>query len=262
MPRGKKQTIPGYVWHITHRCYENEFLLRFSRDRQRWTEWLFEARKRYGLQILNYMITSNHIHLLVSDSEEHNCIPKSMELAAGETAKEYNLRKDRDGPFWEDRYHVTAVQTDQHFIKCMLYIDLNMVRAGIVSHPSQWEFNGFNEIRNPKKRYGLIHHDQLMVLLKMGSIENLTSVYSRWVEDALENENLMRETKWHRSIAVGNKAFVENMKKELGSKARYRKAMGIDTAFQIKEGPKPYIVNFDSESSGLIGENTYYWKQQ
>jgi hypothetical protein len=27
--------------------------------------WLFEAKKRFGLTILGYMITSNHIHLLV-----------------------------------------------------------------------------------------------------------------------------------------------------------------------------------------------------
>jgi len=26
------------------------------------------------------------------------------------------------------------------------YIDLNMVHAGVVKHPSEWEFNGYNEI--------------------------------------------------------------------------------------------------------------------
>ena len=59
--------IPGNVWHITHRCHKKEFLLKFGRDRRRWIEWLFEARKRYGLKVLNYMVTSNHVHLLVKD---------------------------------------------------------------------------------------------------------------------------------------------------------------------------------------------------
>jgi len=259
MPRVKNYYIPDYVWHITHRCYEKEFLLRYARDRRRWTEGLFEARKRYGLQILNYIVTSNHIHLLVSDSGEHHSIQKSVQMVASETAREYNLRKNRDEPFWEDRFHVTAVQSDQHLIKCMLYIDFNMVRAGIVSHPSQWEFSGFNEIRNPKKRYGLIDHDQLMVSLKMDSINDLASTYSQWVEDALENENHERDAKWSQSIAVGDKVFVENMEKELGPKARYRKAMGVDTAFQIQEDQKTYITDFNLESSGLMGDNAYYW---
>jgi len=75
---------------------------------------LFEARKRYGLCVLNYMVTSNHIHLLVKDTG-NNVIPKSMQLIAGRTAQTYNQRKNRKGAFWEDRYHATAVQTDEHF---------------------------------------------------------------------------------------------------------------------------------------------------
>ena len=68
MLRAHRHYIPGYVWHITHRCHKSEFLLKFSRDRRRWMDWLFEARKRFGLSVLNYMVTSNHIHLLVLDS--------------------------------------------------------------------------------------------------------------------------------------------------------------------------------------------------
>jgi putative transposase len=65
MARANRHFLPGHVWHITHRCHEKEFLLKFPRDRQRWLAWLFEAKKRYGLDILNYTVTSNHIHLLV-----------------------------------------------------------------------------------------------------------------------------------------------------------------------------------------------------
>ena len=53
MPRANRHYIPGYVWHITHRCHKKEFLLKFTRDRRRWIAWLFEAKKRYGLSILN-----------------------------------------------------------------------------------------------------------------------------------------------------------------------------------------------------------------
>jgi len=59
--------IPGCIWHITHRCHKREFLLKFALDRRRWLEWLFEGKKRYGACILNYAVTSNHIHLLVKD---------------------------------------------------------------------------------------------------------------------------------------------------------------------------------------------------
>ena len=74
------------------------------------------------------MITSNHVHLLIKDTRP-NVIADSVQLIAGRTAQEYNQRKDRQGAFWEDRYHATAIEADEHLHRCLIYIDLNMVRA-------------------------------------------------------------------------------------------------------------------------------------
>lgn len=103
MPRANRHYLPGHVWHLTHRCHKSEFLLKFGRDRTRWVSWLFEARKRYGLSILNYVVTSNHIHLLVLSGKNHLAIPRTMQLLAGRTGQEFNSRKERKGAFWEDR---------------------------------------------------------------------------------------------------------------------------------------------------------------
>ena len=111
MPRANRYFLPGHVWHITHRCHKKEFLLKFSKDRKRWRYWLFEAKKRYGLSVLNFIITSNHIHLLVVDRGGGE-IARSMQLIAGRTAHEYNQRKKRKCAFWEDSYHATAVDTN------------------------------------------------------------------------------------------------------------------------------------------------------
>ena len=82
--------------------------MRFLKDLKRWIHWLFEAKKRFGLRILNYAVASNHIHLLVVDSGR-DVIPVSIQLIAGRTAQEYNQRKKRKGAFWEDRYYATAI---------------------------------------------------------------------------------------------------------------------------------------------------------
>jgi len=134
MARANRHHIPGQVWHITHRCHKREFLLKFAKDRRRWVQWLFEAKRRYRPDILNYVVTSNHIHLLVVDGEAA-VIPKSLQLVEGNTAQEFNLRKQRKGAFWEDRYHATAVETGEYLLRCLVYIDLNMVRNGVVKHP-------------------------------------------------------------------------------------------------------------------------------
>ena len=99
MPRANRYFLPGYIWHITHRCHKKEFLLKFLKDRQRWLYWLLEAKRRFKLVVLNYTVTSNHIHLLVYDKNGGYVIADSMQLIAGRTGQEYNKRKNRHGDF-------------------------------------------------------------------------------------------------------------------------------------------------------------------
>jgi putative transposase len=139
MARAKRHYLPGYSWHIAHRCHKREFLLKFGRDRRSWLQWLFEAKKRYELSILNYMATSKHIHLLVFDRGGCQVIPRSMQLVAERTGQQYNQRKKRKGAFSEDRYHATAVETNEHLIQCLVYMDLNMVRTGDSESPIRVE---------------------------------------------------------------------------------------------------------------------------
>lgn len=72
MARAKRHYVAGQIWHITQRCHKREFLLRFKRDRHRWIQRLFEAKKRFGLVVLNYVVTSNHIHVIVKDDGDRN----------------------------------------------------------------------------------------------------------------------------------------------------------------------------------------------
>ncbi len=208
MPRANRNFQPGQVWHLTHRCHKKEFLLRYVRDRQCWLRWLYEARKRFGLCLLNYTATSNHIHALVLDRGKGE-ISRGMQLAAARTAQQYNRRRGRTGAFWEDRFHATAVQTDSHLHRCLVYIDLNMVRAGMVTHPAQWPHGGYREIQNPPQRYRLIDQRALTGLCGLASAEELRRAHRDWVESALAESHLRREPCWTEARAVGTAEFVD-----------------------------------------------------
>jgi len=107
MPRASRHYLPGHIWHLTQRCHRQQFLLKFLKDRRIWIDWLYMACKRFGLCVLDYNVTSNHIHLIVRD---RGCgeIAASLQLIAGRTGQQFNERKYRRGAFWEDRYHATA----------------------------------------------------------------------------------------------------------------------------------------------------------
>lgn len=259
MARALRHYIPGLVWHITHRCHKKEFLLKFSKDKRRWLAWLFQAKKRFGLRILDYMVTSNHIHLLVVDDGRRNVIPRSMQLIAGRTAQEYNQRKKRKGAFWEDRYHATAVERGSHLIQCIVYIELNMVRAGVVNHPEEWLFSGYNEIQGNRQRYSIIDYKRLMNLLHIENINNLKSYHSKWIEKSIETKIFERERKWTESIAVGSKSFIEKTKEQLGNKARGRIEIENKGTYELREGQVSYSDDFAHKNSGLRAKNMHKW---
>ena len=67
--------------------------------------------------VLNYAVTSNHIHLLLVGDDDRDVIPNSIKLISGRTGQEYNQRKNRKGAFWENRYHATAVESGEHLFQ-------------------------------------------------------------------------------------------------------------------------------------------------
>ena len=95
MPPANRHFLPGYVWHITHRCHQKKFLLKSARERRRYLYWVFEAKKRLGLSVLDYRVTSNHIRLLVKDMGV-NVIAESMQLIGSRTVQEYIGEAYRD----------------------------------------------------------------------------------------------------------------------------------------------------------------------
>ncbi len=198
--------------------------------------------------VLNYAVTSNHIHLIVKDDSDHRIIPQAVGLIAGRTAQEYNRRKHRKGAFWEDRYHSTAIETGEHLLRCLVYIDLNMVRAGVVNHPSNWPHGGYNEIQKPRRKNIIIAYERLRELAGFKDYDSFASAHLKWVEDALEDIDAKRASRWTESIAVGSSPFVEHIKNAMGAMAKGRSIQPTEGSFELREAQCVYNSIFDPEN--------------
>jgi len=188
-----------------------------------------------GFHWVNFTVTSNHIHLLVLAPDDMEAIPRLMQLVAGRVGQVYNKSRNRKGAFWEKRYNATAVQTDEHLARCFLYIDLypvkcrkatpalagfhwvNMVRAKVVKHPRNWEHGGYHEIVRPKQRYRTIARKEVTRLLDVDE-KTLGNQYEGWIKEALRQGHLRRNAVWSSELAVGDDGFVEQIKKNVGSR--------------------------------------------
>ena len=83
-------------YHVTHCCQEGRFLLRFKCDRRNYLDRLVEAGQRFAVELLDYMLTCNHVHLLLRSGRAED-VSAAMQYVQGTVARDYNQRKHRRG---------------------------------------------------------------------------------------------------------------------------------------------------------------------
>lgn len=224
MPRANRYILPGYTYHLTHRCHGRKFLLRCRTDRIEYWHRLRKNVRKHRISLFDFCITSNHVHLL-GTCRRTGDISRFMQQLEGEFADFYNKRKTRTGSFWGERFHCTMIENNEHLWNCLRYIDLNMVRAGVVAHPGSWPWCGYHELVGERKRYRLLDIDRLVELLGVQDRESLAGFHRQRIDEAIKNQQLNREAVWTESIAVGGKEFLE----EIVTRNKRRKKFYIST---------------------------------
>ena len=214
MPRAKRFTYAGAIHHVTLRCNNKEFLF----DDESWRmfmDLLAEARHRFEVPLRDYCLMTNHVHLDFQVPAD-NLLPPYMKWLANVFAKRFNWRKNRKGHLWEGRFHSTIIQSGCN-LKCMAYIDLNPVRAGMVKSPADHPWSGHKAIRE---------EDQLLLRLDPSYLamgEDKARRYAAYLR-VLEAEAARKPFSLANVLFFGDREFVEQHVERfaLGSSTRPR----------------------------------------
>ena len=217
MPRRIRGWLDDTCYHITHRCHNREFLFRYKKYRRFYLRHLYEMRKRYRIDVLDYIVTSNHVHLLLT-ARKGERISDGLRYLHGRMAQYYNLQTGNEGAFWSDRFHSTMIQDGKHLGACLLYIDMNMVRAGAVGHPSEWDACAYREFHARKTKYRIVDVDRLLQVLGMDGIDSFRGWHLATLDKLVAECKSMREEFWSGTFAVGDPDWVEERLAEAGIK--------------------------------------------
>ncbi len=234
MPRANRYILPGYLYHLTHRCHNRSFLLRFAVDRNAYRCRLRNATRRFRVSLLNYAITSNHTHLIATASHPES-ISRFMQLLEGQFAVYYNRRMTRGSAFWGERFHCTMIESGNHLWNCMKYIDLNMVRAGVVRHPAQWRWCGYHELVGSRQRYRLLDLRRVFELFSGPDSGSFAQTYDAAIAQTIAHHQLSRNPIWTQSIAVGSESFVQTIAHASRIRKKLRIAVSADGNWHVAE---------------------------
>ena len=102
--------------------------------------------------------------------------------------------------------------------RCLCYIELNMVRCGVVVHPRDWKWVGYHEIMGLWRRNRLIDLEHLCWRLGTDDLEEVRKNLETSLTDAIAHDRVKREPMWTESLAVGSRSFVEQIQPQILSR--------------------------------------------
>ena len=142
MSRLPRLYFPACGQHVIQRGNNREACFYKEADYKAYLSFLKEAASKYQVSIHAFVLMTNHVHLLVTPRDEEG-ISRMMQALGRKYVQYFNFTYGRTGTLWEGRYKSTLVDTDHYLLTVYRYIELNPVRAGIVSHASEYPWSSY-----------------------------------------------------------------------------------------------------------------------
>ena len=142
MPRKPRFNLPGIPQHVVQRGNNREPCFFTEADYPRYLEDLGRSIKRFSCQLHAYVLMTNHVHLLVSTTQDYG-ISQMMQALGRRYVCYVNRRYKRSGTLWEGRFKAGLIDSENYLLTCMRYIEMNAVRANIVDNPAEYRWSSY-----------------------------------------------------------------------------------------------------------------------
>ena len=143
MARLPRLTLAGYPHHVIQRGNNRQPIFSTGADHVHFLALMDESAKKFQVAVHAYVLMDNHFHLLATPRTDTG-LPLMVQALGRSYVRYFNQLQSRSGTLWEGRYRSTLIQADRYLLPCMAYIDLNPVRAELVTEPTDdpWSSHG------------------------------------------------------------------------------------------------------------------------
>ena len=158
MARLPRLSLPGYPHHVILRGNNRQLIFKDNSDRQALLGLLVGYCQKHGVNLHAFVLMDNHLHLLVTPQFD-KALSKMMQDLGRDYVRYFNKTHTRTGTLWEGRFRSALIQTDRYFLACMVYIDLNPVRAGMVAQALEHPWSSHAHYVGARQDSWLVPHD-------------------------------------------------------------------------------------------------------
>lgn len=218
MARPPRLELPAVPQHVIQRGNNRGGCFFGDVDRRFYLKCLAESATRRGCAVHAYVLMSNHVHLLVTPFQ-----PGAVAVMLQDLGRRYvrviNSIHGRTGTLWEGRFRSSLVDSENYLLTCHRYIELNPVRAGLVSNPAAYPWSSHAHYSGHRVDPLITEHP---VHARLGATElerrsAFRALFTETVDDTLiaQIRNAINT-----DSALGSETFMNDVEARLGRSAR------------------------------------------
>lgn len=144
MPRGPRIILDNVYYHIINRGNQQQSIFLEDGDFNQYINILKSFKKKFGFKILGYCLMPNHVHLIVNTNQPSD-LAKFMQGITQVYTISFNKKYNKVGRLWQGRFKSMVIRKDNYFLECVYYVEVNPVRAKLVSSPADYRWSSYRE---------------------------------------------------------------------------------------------------------------------
>lgn len=213
-PRAARLELPGVPMHVIQRGVDRCAVFRDDQDRLHYRKLLRNASMEAGVAVHAYAFMGNHVHLLLAARTE-GAISKVMQRVGQAYAQTFNIRHERTGALWQGRFKSSLVETERYLLNVIRYIELNPVRAAMVTRPENYRWSSVHGHLGFSSEPMLTPHPTYLALA--AEAQARAAWWAKWLARGVgedELESIRRHLNQER--ALGDERFQKTVAGALG----------------------------------------------
>jgi len=180
-------------------------------DRLVYLALLRELADLFACDVHAYVLMTNHVHLLATPRQVDN-VSRLMKHLGQRYVQYFNRRHHRTGSLWEGRFRSSIVDTEDYFLMCQRYIELNPVRATMVRHPWEYRWSSF-KANAFAARDDAVRPHPIYVALGKDPPSRARNYLSRFEDQITAGELEQIRNAANGGFALGSKAFIATLER-------------------------------------------------
>jgi len=145
MPRIGRVVAPNMPHHVVQRGHNRNVVFVDDGDYSYYLDTLGNWSRQLQVKVYAWCLMTNRVHLLLDPGDDVKSIGLLMKRLAGRQPRFVNKQENRTGSLWDGRDKMSIVESDEYFLQCCRYIELNPVKAKMVKRPADYRWSSYRK---------------------------------------------------------------------------------------------------------------------